>query len=169
MLLPAYPDTVLRIAGDGGERGAIEDRIRHHGLSGRVELLGFLPHAQVLQEMVWCDIFALTGWDEPFATVYSEAMSAGKPLLCCNDGGITDVVQNGVHGITIPPHDVNVIAGALDLLVSDASLRERMGAAGKALFETRLTWDHNAHVMTSIFEEALSRKHTRKAVKDLAQ
>jgi glycosyltransferase involved in cell wall biosynthesis len=149
-----YPEAILRIAGDGDERGDVEESIRRHGLGSRVHLLGFRPHDEVLQEMVWSDIFALTGWDEPFATVYSEAMSARKPIVCCNDGGITDVLENGVHGITVPPRDPEAIAAALDLLASDPGLRDRMGAAGKRLFETRLTWDHNARTMRSIFEEA---------------
>jgi glycosyltransferase involved in cell wall biosynthesis len=150
-----HPEAVLRIAGDGKQRAGVEERIRSHGLQSRVHLLGFRSHKEVLQEMVWSDIFALTGWDEPFATVYSEAMSAGKPIVCCSDGGITDVLENGVHGITVPPRDPAATAAALSLLASDPGLRHRMGAAGRSLFETRLTWDHNARTMRSIFEEAV--------------
>jgi glycosyltransferase involved in cell wall biosynthesis len=150
------PEAVLRIAGDGAQRPNVEHRIREHGLEGRVHLLGFVPHEQVLQEMVWSDIFALTGWDEPFATVYSEAMSAGKPVICCSDGGITDVLENGVHGVTVPPRDPAAIAAALDLLASDPGLRRRMGESGRRLFETRLTWDHNARTMQAVFTEAVS-------------
>jgi glycosyltransferase involved in cell wall biosynthesis len=155
-----HPEAVLRIAGDGSERAEVEERIQRHGLEGRVQLLGFLPHDKVLQEMVWSDIFALTGWDEPFATVYSEAMSAGKPIVCCNDGGITDVLENGVHGLTVAPRDAGAVAGALSLLASDAGLRARMGTAGKRLFEARLTWDHNARTIRSLFEEAVYRPVT---------
>jgi glycosyltransferase involved in cell wall biosynthesis len=160
-----HPEAILRIAGDGEQRADVEDRIRSHGLEGRVHLLGFKPHKEVLQEMVWADIFALTGWDEPFGCVYAEAMSAGKPVVCCNDGGITDVLVNGVHGITVPPRDPAATAEALSLLASDAALRDRMGSAGRRLFETRLTWDHNARTMRSIFEEAASLRLDRARVR----
>lgn len=153
-----HPGCILRIAGDGQQRSQIVSRIRLHHLEGRVELLGFQPHQRVLQEMVWSDMFALVGWDEPFATVYSEAMSAGKPILCCSDGGINDVLQHGIQGLSVTPHDVGAAADALDILVGDPALRARMGNAARVLFENRLTWNHNAAVMESLFAEAIESK-----------
>ncbi len=151
-----FPDAILRIAGDGDERSLIESRIAHFGLQDRVQLLGFLSHDSVLQEMCWCDAFALLGWDEPFATVFSEAMSAGKPVLCCDDGGITDVLVDEVHGLTVPPRDVPAAAFALSRLLGDGLLRSRLGRAAEALFETSLKWDHNAARMEGIFRSAVS-------------
>jgi glycosyltransferase involved in cell wall biosynthesis len=149
-----FPDAILRIAGDGDQRSQVEERIRHFGLGDRVQLLGFLPHAQVMQEMCWSDIFALIGWDEPFATVFSEAMSAGKPVVCANDGGITDVLKNEVHGITIPPRNALAAAEALTRLLASPALRERMGRAGAELFGQSLRWDHNAARMEDLFRTA---------------
>jgi glycosyltransferase involved in cell wall biosynthesis len=72
-----HPRAVLRIAGEGTDRPAIEAAIREHGLEECVQLLGALPNARIRQEMGWCDVFALTSWDEPWGVVYTEAMSAG--------------------------------------------------------------------------------------------
>lgn len=151
---PNYPDAVLRIAGDGEQRLQIEQQIQRFGLQGRVQLLGFLPHAAVMQEMSWCDVFALIGWDEPFATVFSEALSAGKPVICCNDGGITDVLKNEVHGLAVPPRNLQAAAVAICRLLRDPDLRERMGKAGAELFARSLHWDHNAARMEQLFRAA---------------
>lgn len=159
-IAPRFPTLILRIAGDGLQRQGVEDQIRRLGLQDRVELLGFQPHDVVLQEMCWCDAFVLLGWDEPFATVFSEAMSAGKPVVCCNDGGINDVLRNEVQGLTVPPKDIEAAVNALERIVSDAALRRRMGAAAKELFETSLHWDHNARQMTGIFREAVARSRS---------
>lgn len=153
-----FPDAVLRIAGDGEQRAEVEERVRRFHLEDRVQLLGFRPHAEVLQEMCWCDAFTLIGWDEPFATVFSEALSAGKPVVCCNDGGITDVLRNEVHGLTIPPRNVAAATEALARLLADRGLRERLGRAGAALFESSLQWDHNAARMEGLFREAIQRR-----------
>jgi glycosyltransferase involved in cell wall biosynthesis len=84
-----HPDTVLRIAGDGPQRSEIQSKVERARLNGRIQLLGPLRNAQVLQEMVWADLFALVGWDEPFGIVHAEAAAAGLPLLLQTTGGST--------------------------------------------------------------------------------
>jgi glycosyltransferase involved in cell wall biosynthesis len=54
-----FPDVVLRIAGDGPDRASLEKLVQHKDLNGRLQLLGFLPHETVLQEMCWSDAFVL--------------------------------------------------------------------------------------------------------------
>lgn len=150
-----YPQTVLRIAGDGATRQQVVSAIARNALHEQVALLGKLGRREVLQEMVWSDLFVLLGWDEPFATVFSEAASAGKPVICANDGGFTDVLEDGVHGYAVPPRNVEAATAAMERLVADAALRARMGHAAKALFESSLRWDHNASRMKAIFQEAI--------------
>jgi glycosyltransferase involved in cell wall biosynthesis len=146
-----FPDAILRIAGDGPERAQIEYQIRTLQLETRVQLLGEIPHAAVLQEMAWCDIFVLLGWDEPFGVVFAEALAAAKPIICSNDGGINDIVKAEHSAITVPPKDPVAAATALARLLEDPVLRCRIGTAGRRLFETTLSWDHNAARMYEIF------------------
>ncbi len=149
-----YPQAVLRIAGDGAQCSLVQQAVAETGLGNRVQLLGFQPHSRILQEMVWSDIFALIGWDEPFATVFMEAMAAGKPLVCANDGGVNDVFQDGIHGYALPPHNISAAAQALDRLLNNAGERERMGQAARRLFDDRLTSDATAKSLIKIFEAA---------------
>uniref|UniRef100_Q01XK3 Glycosyl transferase, group 1 n=1 Tax=Solibacter usitatus (strain Ellin6076) TaxID=234267 RepID=Q01XK3_SOLUE len=153
-----YPDVVLRIAGDGEQKAEIEERIRQNGLEHRVSLLGSLPHSSIIQEMVWCDVFALIGWDEPFATVYLEALSAGKPVVCCSDGGITDCLRDGEHGFTVPPRDAAAAGVALDRLLGHERLRNQFGESALRLFESSLTWDRHASRMIELFSGVLNRR-----------
>jgi glycosyltransferase involved in cell wall biosynthesis len=141
------PDAVLRIAGDGDCRPEAERAIARSGIVSQITLLGSQPHDRVLREMAWCDVFALIGWDEPWGVVYNEAISAGKPVVFSNDGGINDVLTNLVHGIAVPPRDVTAAAEALRTLADDADLRYRLGQAGRALFEAELTWDANVRTL----------------------
>ena len=106
--------------------------------------------------MVWADCFALVGWDEPFATVYLEAMAAGKPIICCNDGGINDVIQDKVHGLTVPPKDVEATAKALEQMLANPEQRQKMGKEAKILIERSLTWDAKAQELIQRFQENLN-------------
>lgn len=156
-----HPNAILRIAGDGEQRSQIDQAIAETGISERVQLLGFQSHQHILQEMVWSDAFALIGWDEPFATVFIEAMAAGKPILWASDGGINDVLRDNAHGFALPPRDEAAAARALDDLLSDAALRQRMGNAAQQLFQESLTSQANAKALWTLFENA-SRKPKEK-------
>jgi glycosyltransferase involved in cell wall biosynthesis len=149
-----HANIVLRIVGDGPERVKVEAAMRESPVADRITLLGMQPHESVLRELVWCDIFALIGWDEPFATVYLEALSAGKPILCANDGGINDVLVSGEHGLTVPPRDEDAAVAALERLVVDESLRRHCGARALDLLKTQLNSTATAAKLLEVLEAA---------------
>jgi glycosyltransferase involved in cell wall biosynthesis len=104
--------------------------------------------------MVWCDLFAHIGINEPFAPVFSEAMMAGKPIIFASDGGINDVARDGVHGLSVAPNDENAAAAALDRLLTDSALRNQLAASATELAHAKLTWPVNAQRLTDLFEAA---------------
>jgi len=69
--------------------------------------------------------------------VIIEAMAAGIPVVSTSVGGIADLVVHGETGWLVQVDDGNALAGAMDSLLSDARLRQRMGAAGRARVEAR--------------------------------
>jgi glycosyltransferase involved in cell wall biosynthesis len=148
-----YPDALLVIGGDGDDMPAVRSALDNARHGSQILLLGALEHLQVMQYMAWCDVFALIGADEPFATVFSEAMSAGKPIVFASDGGITDVAKDGIHGLSVAPGDASSALFALDRLLADAGLRERLGRNAYAL-AAELTWAQNARNVSTVFEAA---------------
>jgi glycosyltransferase involved in cell wall biosynthesis len=157
---PRHPSAVLRIGGDGPDRGEIEATIARLGMADRVTLLGLLPQERIFQEMAWCDAFPLISWNEPFATVFIEAMGAGKPIVTASDGGINDVVQDRVHGMVVPPKDCSAAAEALGYLLENTDARAEMGRNAKRLVEEHLTWEANSRTMLDIFAQAARAKGT---------
>jgi glycosyltransferase involved in cell wall biosynthesis len=70
-------------------------------------------------------------WQEPFGMVVIEAMAAGRPVVASRIGGIPDIVVDGETGLLVPPGDSLALRGAIERLLADPSLRERMGQAAR--------------------------------------
>jgi glycosyltransferase involved in cell wall biosynthesis len=146
-----FPDLICRIIGAGPERSRLEELIVQLGLSGMVELCGKRPHAEVLGEMSWCDIFALPSWGEAGGTVYGEAMQFGKPIVACLGEGITDIVRDREHGCLVPPRDVSALVDALRWLLVDAARRERVGEQARQLAVDELGYPKLAQSLIDLY------------------
>ena len=77
-----------------------------------------------------------------------EAMAAGLPVVASDVGGVAELVTEGETGALVPPHDPPTLATALECLVADRELRERLGAAGRERAQTHfgLAAFHRAHL-----------------------
>jgi glycosyltransferase involved in cell wall biosynthesis len=69
-------------------------------------------------------------WNEPMGQVAIEAMLVERPVVASNVGGLRDVVEDGVTGLVVPPGEPGALAEALDRLLDDPDIRQRMGSAG---------------------------------------
>lgn len=146
-----FPNLVCRIIGDGPERPKLEALIAELGLRGTVELCGKRPHADVLGEMSWCDVFALASWGEADGTVYGEAAQFGVPVIACADEGIAEVVVDKAHGRLVPARDVQATAEALRWLLEDDSRRRQVGVAARALAEEKLSYPKLAERLIEMY------------------
>ena len=72
-------------------------------------------------------------------TTLAEAMSMGKAVIVTRTRGQIDLIQDGTQGIYVPPKDPRALRAAIEHLIADPAEAERMGRAGRALVEQRLT------------------------------
>jgi glycosyltransferase involved in cell wall biosynthesis len=63
-------------------------------------------------------------------TVIMEAMAAGLPVVSTSIGGIPEMVIQNETGFLVPPGDVTALAGAIEKIISDRSLAQKLGQAG---------------------------------------
>jgi glycosyltransferase involved in cell wall biosynthesis len=89
---------------------------------------------------------------EPFGCVVMEAMAVGTPVLGSRGGGIAEQIADGETGILFTPGDEKELAAALERLLGDEALRERMGAAGPAHVKARFHLDGTYREMLALFE-----------------
>jgi colanic acid/amylovoran biosynthesis glycosyltransferase len=72
----------------------------------------------------------------------SEAMSVGLPVIATHHGGIPEIVEDGGTGILVPERDVDALADAMERLVKDRPLAERLGQSGRAKVTRELDIEH---------------------------
>lgn len=97
-----------------------------------VSVLHNVPHRAVM--VAWeRSLFGVAPslWPEPFGSVIHEAMSKGKAVIGTSSGGQTDMIIEGGTGLLVPPGNVAALTAAMQKLIDDAALRERLGAAGR--------------------------------------
>lgn len=70
-------------------------------------------------------------WPDPCPIVTLEAMASGRPVVGSRIGGISDEIADGETGILVEPNDPDALRVALERLLADPALRERMGQAAK--------------------------------------
>ena len=124
-----FPQLALLIVGEGPERAALEQQIRHAGLGDVVRLLGWRRDAMTLMAAV--DAVVQPTLQEAFSQVMAEALWMGKPLVITDVSGATDVIQDSHNGLLVPKGDPRALMVAIERLVCDAGLREKLATNGK--------------------------------------
>jgi glycosyltransferase involved in cell wall biosynthesis len=127
--LPAGSFRAL-IVGDGPDREAVATALREAGVTDNVKLAGELPGAA--EALANADVFILSSRSECFPISILEAMATGLPVVASAVGGVAEEVVDGETGLLVAPADADGLADALRRLVTDAALRRRLGAAGRA-------------------------------------
>ena len=105
-------------------RAAIE-----HGVDDRIHFAGYLPSPPNPHQ--YGDVSALCSLHEGFPNSIIEAMAAGRPVVATAVGGIPDAIQDGVNGFLVPAKSPADLAAAIERLIADPDLRNRMGRAGR--------------------------------------
>jgi spore coat protein SA len=100
-----------------------------------VRFTGFVPPAEMAPLFNAGDLFVCTSqWEEPLARVHFEAMAAGLPIVTTDRGGNAEVMEEGANGLFARPYDdPSAFAAAIETLLDDPALRERMGRRGRQL------------------------------------
>jgi glycosyltransferase involved in cell wall biosynthesis len=112
------------------------------------------------------DVFALPSYTEAFPLTILEAMQHGLPVVATNVGGVSTAVENGVNGILIGGEkpvmsmdfrpDVKELADALQILLTDRTLRQDMGKAGREKFEREFTLEQFERRLVEVMNDNLN-------------
>lgn len=117
------------IAGHGPDRPRLEALIRELDLDGDVQLIG---HRDDIAGFICAlDVAALSSAYEGSPLAVMEYMACGAPIAATAVGGVPELIEDGVHGLLVPPGDPAALAGAIGRLLEDRALAQRLGEAAR--------------------------------------
>ena len=120
------------IAGRGDDREFLQRIAPRFGLERRVHFIGAVTDVELVSLYRKCIAFVLPSGKEGFGIVFLEAMFFGAPVIAAREKGAIDVVLNEETGLTVPYGDTIALAAAMERMLRDASLRERLRESGRA-------------------------------------
>jgi glycosyltransferase involved in cell wall biosynthesis len=142
----------LVIAGTGPLTDALKSQftrnVRFAGqLSGETLSTTLAEASLVVVPSEWCE-------NCPMSVL--EAMAYGKPVVAARIGGIPELVDDQATGLLFEPGNAEDLRTCLECLMSDASRRAQMGAAGRNRVEAEFSLDkHNAELM-AVYQSLVS-------------
>ena len=74
------------------------------------------------------------------------------PCVATRIMGTPELIEHGTDGLLVPPSDAESMADAIDSLIADAGLRERLGQAARRKIQTRFDLEKNAASLRALFE-----------------
>ena len=122
-----YPQEKLLIFGQGVLRDELQRKINALHLEGRAFLMGATD--DVPGVLATARLFVLSSDSEGMPNALMEAMAVGVPVIAtdCPSGGVRSLIEDGVNGLLVPMGDKERLADAMDKVLTDDSLSERLG------------------------------------------
>jgi glycosyltransferase EpsF len=152
-VLTHYPSTMFVLVGDGSLRPAIESEILASNLSPSVRLLGIRQDVERI--LGASDVLLIPSLWEGFGLVAIEANAVGIPVVGSDVPGLREAVENGETGILLPVDSTDAFVKALGRLISDATLRNKMGEAGRQRVLSRFSRRVSALRLSELYDECL--------------
>ena len=99
------------------------------------------------------DVAVLPSYREAQGLTILEAMALSRPVVASNVGGIPEMVEDGVTGLLVPPHDPTALAAAIVRLLTNHPLADTLGRAGHDLVHDRFCIELMVQAVESIYDE----------------
>lgn len=119
----------FELAGEGPDAGRIIERVRRYGLHDVFHIKGFIENMSDFYNGL--DLYINTSLHEGSPMTVLEAMSNGLPIVAPKEGGIKEVVEDGLQGFLIEGRDPKRFADKCISIYQDRSLRQRMGDSSR--------------------------------------
>jgi len=136
--------------GDGPYAREVKGLVEQLKLQDIVEWTGFFANRDDIYHQL--DVVVAPAIDEPFGMTILEAGAYGLPVVAARSGGFPETIIDGKTGLLTDPADLESFASALEKLITDSSLRDRLGRAGHAHIGQAFSIER----MASKFAEVLS-------------
>jgi glycosyltransferase involved in cell wall biosynthesis len=144
-----YPEVKLLIVGDGRYGGLLRDMVRNLNLDDNVIFLGYVESTAGVLSI--SDLYVHTGLNEGFPLSIVEAMIQGRAIIAVDQGGIPEVIFDGVTGL-LTGIDSKELADAILKLAENRELAKELGGNAKKVALAELTWNNITTSYMKLYE-----------------
>jgi glycosyltransferase involved in cell wall biosynthesis len=150
-VLRRVPDAYLLIVGEGSRREGLEAQARELRVAHRVVFTGRRDDVPAVTAAL--DVAVLPSYREAQGLSILEAMALSRPVVASNVGGIPEMIEDGVTGLLVPPHDAEALAGAITRLLRDHPYADTLARAGHDLVHDRFCIELMVEAIQTIYDE----------------
>jgi glycosyltransferase involved in cell wall biosynthesis len=152
-ILQAIPGLRLALVGDGPHR----EKLQQYFAGTPTYFAGYLKGADLAAAYASADVFFMPSRTETLGLVVLEAMAAGTPVVAAAEGGLLDIVRDGVTGHLYPAGDESASISAVRKLLSDPVHYEAMRRAAR-LDAEQWSWAAATRQLERFYRTILSRE-----------
>jgi glycosyltransferase involved in cell wall biosynthesis len=149
-------ETLFVIVGEGPLKSRLMAEVKDANLGNNFTFLGDISESELPAVYGCADVFAFPSIQEGQGIALLEAQSSGKPVVAFDITGIKEAVVEKETGLLVKPESVELAEAILKLL-SDDSLRTKMGEQGRNFVQNNFTWDICARRMHDVYLEAIDK------------
>ncbi|MEJ2618117.1 MAG: glycosyltransferase family 4 protein, partial [Ignavibacteriaceae bacterium] len=121
-----------------------------------VEFTGRIPSEKVAAYYNQMDVAVFLSKNESFGVAVLEASACGLPVVVSDVGGLPEVVENNITGLIVEKENHLAAAEAIEKLLLEPDLRNKMGANGRKRVEKFYNWDDCVDQMINIYSDILN-------------
>ena len=149
LVLRAVPDAYLMVIGEGSRRDALQRQAADLRIAHRVVFTGLRDDVPAVTAAL--DVAVLPSYREAQGLSILEAMALSRPVVATNVGGIPEVIEDGVSGLLVQPHDAPALAAAISRLLTDHPFADMIGRAGHEVVRSRFCLEHMVAEVAGIY------------------
>ncbi len=142
--------------GQGTYQEYLMRRIKAFGLEDAVIFVGLLPYEEMPGFYSALDVLAHPAVEEPFGLAIVEALASARPVVAVAEGGIAEIIRDGVEGLLVSRKQPAAMAQAIASILKDEALARKLGKAGRERVLNTFTPDNQAAAVKEVYREILA-------------
>jgi glycosyltransferase involved in cell wall biosynthesis len=143
-------DVTVAIVGDGSLAEPLRAHARTHGIADACIFTGH--RTDIVDVLHGFDLFVQSSEYEGTPNCVLEAMAVGVPVVATTVGGTAELIEDHVHGLLVPPHDVPALAAAMASALDNRQASEARASAARVRIEEELSFDARMRKVERIYK-----------------
>jgi glycosyltransferase involved in cell wall biosynthesis len=153
-VVAAVPEAHLLIVGEGSQREALEAQAATLGIEPSVTFTGRRDDVPAVTAAL--DVAVLPSYREAQGLSILEAMALSRPVVASAVGGIPEMIEDGMTGLLVPPHDAAALSAAIIRVLRDHPFADTMARAARDQIHDRFCVELMVHAIESIYDECVA-------------